>query len=61
MTSDDDPEVPTDGDDRPMGGTNRLAGLSGIGIGFAVVIAIIVIAAIALTIFTGRPGPGMPP
>jgi hypothetical protein len=56
MSYDDGTEVPTDGDERPKGGTNRLAGLSGLGIGFAVVILVLVVVALALTFFTGQPG-----
>jgi len=42
-----------------MGGTNRVAGLSGLGLGFAAAIAIVIILAVVLTIVTGRPGPNL--
>ena len=50
-------KVPTDGDERPMGDTNRLSGLSGLGLGFAAVIIVLIIAAIVLTVVTGQHGP----
>lgn len=50
-------EVPTQGDERPMGGTNRLSGFSGLGIGLAIAALVIVLLAIVLTFATGQPGP----
>jgi hypothetical protein len=57
MPYDDGTEVPTDGDDRPMGGTNRLAGVSGLGIGFGVALLVVIVLALILTFVTGKPGP----
>jgi len=59
MPLDDGPDVPTDGDDRPMGGTNRLAGLSGLALGFLAVLVLLIVAGIVLTLMTGRAGPNL--